>query len=145
MPAVVQIGVHCIIQPNCSLYSCIIEDECFIGANSVIMEGCRIEKGAIIAPNSVVPPGRVIPARQIWGGNPVQFIRDAKDSECFANYALTYELNGLGELYMAQYTPWNYSYLQKESTKEDVDLNPEDLISTYYTDNPSSPRYYYDN
>jgi carbonic anhydrase/acetyltransferase-like protein (isoleucine patch superfamily) len=30
-------------------------------------------------PNSVVPPGRVVPANQVWGGNPIKFIRFAKE------------------------------------------------------------------
>ena len=48
-----------------------------------------MESGAIILPNSVVPPGRIVPAKQVWGGNPIKFIRFAKDQEAFVtvNYA----------------------------------------------------------
>lgn len=144
MTAVVHIGNHVIIQAGCSLYSCIIEDECFIGANSVIMEGARVEKGAIILPNSVVPPGRLIPAAQVWGGNPVQYIRDAKESEIFAHYAFTLEIHSLGKLYHNQFTPWAYNYLQKEATKEDVDLRPEDILNIYYKPPTEYPKYYQD-
>ena len=67
-----------VVQNGCTLYSCIINDKVFIGYNSVILEGAIIEEGAIIAPNSVVPANRVVPAGQVWGGNPIKFIRHAK-------------------------------------------------------------------
>jgi len=35
------------------------------------MEGSILEDGCAIGPNSVVPPGRIIPANQLWAGNPV--------------------------------------------------------------------------
>jgi len=139
------LGNHVIIQSNCSLYSCIIENEAYIGAKLVIMDGCRVEKGAIIKPNSVVPPGRLIPARQVWGGNPVEYIRDATDSEQFANFAQSYTHFELGRAHMDEFTPWNTSYLQKESTKEDVDLKNEDLVYSYLKENMYEWRvkYYY--
>ena len=40
------------------------------------MQGARIERGAHILAGSVVAPGRLIPAGQVWGGNPVAFVRD---------------------------------------------------------------------
>lgn len=42
-----------------------------MGHRSVIMEGSKLEDGCAIGPNSVVPPGRIIPANQLWSGNPV--------------------------------------------------------------------------
>ena len=39
-----------------------IEEDVLVGHKSVVLEGAKIEKGAVIGPNSVVPPGRVIPA-----------------------------------------------------------------------------------
>lgn len=35
--------------------------------------------------NSVVPPGRLIPAGQLWGGNPVEYIRDLTPKEIGIN------------------------------------------------------------
>jgi gamma-carbonic anhydrase len=67
----VEIGNFVTIQPNCTLYSCTIEEDCLVGHKSIVLEGARLEKGCVIGPNSVVPPGRVIPANQLWAGNPV--------------------------------------------------------------------------
>ena len=64
-----------VIQNNCTLYSCTIERGVYVGHNSVVLEGAILKKGCIIAPNSVVPPGRVVKERQVWGGNPIKYIR----------------------------------------------------------------------
>ena len=79
-----------------------------------------------------------------WGGNPVQYVRDAKDSEIFANYTFTYEIYNLSQLYLSQFTPWSYNYLLKESTKEDVDLKPSDITNAYIRNQPTIAKYYYD-
>lgn len=62
MPAEVTIGFETMIQNDCTLYSCSIGNKCFVGYKSVVLEGARVEDGAILAPKTVVPPGRVIPA-----------------------------------------------------------------------------------
>ena len=46
-----------------------------IGLASVIMPDCEIGDGASIAPCSFVPKGSKIPARGVWGGNPVKDLR----------------------------------------------------------------------
>lgn len=45
-----------------------------IGENCVILEGSLVEAKATVLPGSVVPPGRRVPAGQIWGGNPVEYV-----------------------------------------------------------------------
>lgn len=62
LSASVNIGKNVTIEPHCSIYSCIIDDDVYIGNGTVIMQGARIERGAHILPGSVVPPGRLIPA-----------------------------------------------------------------------------------
>lgn len=83
LSAELDIGTHVVIQSGCTLYSCTIMDNVFIGHNSVILEGAIIEDGAIIAPNSVVPPGRLIKSRQVWGGNPIKYIRTSREREAY--------------------------------------------------------------
>ena len=46
LAASVNIGKNVVIEAGCSLHSCIIDDDCVIGANSVVLEGARIERGA---------------------------------------------------------------------------------------------------
>ncbi len=41
----VNMGNHCIIKNNCTIYRCVIDDEVSIGSGSIIGEGVKIEKG----------------------------------------------------------------------------------------------------
>lgn len=50
-----------------------IGDNVFIGAHSTILKGVKIGDNAIIGACSVVT--KSIPANEIWGGNPAQFIK----------------------------------------------------------------------
>lgn len=62
LAASVNIGKNVTVEPNCTLHSCIIDDDVVIGHGTVVMPGCRIERGAQILPHSVVLPGRLVPA-----------------------------------------------------------------------------------
>ena len=90
LAASVNIGKNVVIEAGCSIHSCIIDDDCVIGAGTVIGEGSRLERGCYILPNSIVPPGRLIPAGQVWGGNPVKFVRNLTEQEQLQNYASSY-------------------------------------------------------
>ena len=82
-----------------------------------------------MAPGTVVPPGRLIPTRQLWGGNPCVFIKDLNVAETWSNYTYSYVNHWLSEVHKNEFTMWNSAYLQKESTQEDltIDLDhPED-------------------
>jgi acetyltransferase-like isoleucine patch superfamily enzyme len=52
----------------------VVEDDVWIGANCVLLDGAYIESGAVIAAGSVVS-GR-IGGRAVWGGNPCRLIRE---------------------------------------------------------------------
>lgn len=53
-----------------------IGDDCWIGANSVILDGVTIGHGAIVGAGSVVTKD-ILPF-QIWGGNPAKKIGERK-------------------------------------------------------------------
>ena len=97
MSAKCYIGYNVTVGANCTLYSCHIEDDVVVGDKCVILEGARLEKGCQIAPGSVVPPGRLIPAKQLWGGNPVEYIKDLDVGEVWANYSYSYVNVNLGD------------------------------------------------
>jgi len=63
------------------LYSCTVEDEVQIASGCVILEGALLEKNCALGPYSVVPPGRIIPAGQLWAGNPAEYVRDLTMAE----------------------------------------------------------------
>lgn len=51
-----------------------IEDDVFIGVNTIICNSVTIGKGAIIGAGSVVT--KDIPPYQVWAGNPAHYIKD---------------------------------------------------------------------
>lgn len=111
MSAKVYIGYNVTIGSGCTLYSCHIADDVVIGDKTVILEGARVEKAAMVLPNSVVPPGRLIPAKQLWGGNPVEYIKDLDVGEVWANYSQSYINVSLADSHKAEFTAWPSNYL----------------------------------
>ncbi|MBV6510869.1 MAG: 2,3,4,5-tetrahydropyridine-2,6-dicarboxylate N-acetyltransferase [Ignavibacteriaceae bacterium] len=51
-----------------------IGDDVFIGAHTTILKGVNIGERSIVAAGSVVTKN--IPAGEIWGGNPIKYIRN---------------------------------------------------------------------
>lgn len=51
-----------------------IEDNVFIGMDSIVLKGVKIGSNSVIGAGSVV--SKNIPPNQIWAGNPIKFIRD---------------------------------------------------------------------
>ncbi|QJR12685.1 UDP-3-O-(3-hydroxymyristoyl)glucosamine N-acyltransferase [Usitatibacter rugosus] len=51
----------------------VIEDDVWLGAHCVVLDGTHIESGAVIAAGSVVS-GRIT-GKAVWGGNPCRLIR----------------------------------------------------------------------
>ena len=127
MSAAVEIGKNCSIGSGSTLYSCHIEDDVVIGERSVVLEGARIEKGAQLTPGSVVPPGRLIPTKQLWGGNPVVFIKDLNIGEVWANYTKSYITSSTGDMIKNEFTMWNSAYLQREANDTDADPLDNDM------------------
>jgi len=56
--------------------SILIEDDCWLGANVIVLKGVTIGKGAIVAAGAVV--NKNIPPYEIWGGIPAKKIGERK-------------------------------------------------------------------
>ena len=75
------IGHNVTIEPGCTLSGCSVADDVFIGANTVICDGARVESQTVVAPGSVIKKFAIIPSGELWGGVPAQKIRDLTDEE----------------------------------------------------------------
>eukprot|EP01017_Pseudomicrothorax_dubius_P022171 TRINITY_DN2391_c0_g1_i1.p1 TRINITY_DN2391_c0_g1~~TRINITY_DN2391_c0_g1_i1.p1 ORF type:complete len:257 (-),score=55.10 TRINITY_DN2391_c0_g1_i1:37-807(-) len=129
LPAAVEIGENVIVQSNCTLYSCKINDGCLIGHKTVILEGAIVERDSIIGPNSVIPPGRIIPAQQLWAGNPVEYIRDLTKAEIQSVRHEALSAAALGEDHEYEFSLPRSAYLQKENTEEDLNVDVTEPVS----------------
>lgn len=135
MNAKVYVGHNVTVGANCTLYSCHIEDDVFVGDRCVILEGARLEKSCMLAPGSVVPPGRLIPAKQLWAGNPVEYVKDLNLGEVWANYTYSYVNVAMADAHRAEFTMWPSNYLLKEPTHEDLEVSEDNMEAMYTAKN----------
>ena len=61
--------------PNSTIVASEIGRWVYIGENSVICEGCKLNDYAVIGPNSVVPSNTIIDSYEVWSGNPLKFVK----------------------------------------------------------------------
>ncbi|MFN3817955.1 gamma carbonic anhydrase family protein [Blastomonas sp.] len=70
------IGEDVLIGHLAMVHGCVLEDRAFVGLGSIVMDGCRIGSDAMLAAGAMLTPGKAVPAGQLWGGRPAQFMRD---------------------------------------------------------------------
>ena len=70
-----------------------------------------------------MPPGRLIPAKQLWGGNPCSFIKDLNVAETWSNYTYSYVIHGAGDAHKNEFTLWNSAYLELPSYQDSVEVD----------------------
>ncbi len=63
------------------LHGCVIERDCMIGIQAVIMDRARIGAESMVAALSYVRPGTEVPPRSIVAGSPAEIKRAVKDEE----------------------------------------------------------------
>jgi carbonic anhydrase/acetyltransferase-like protein (isoleucine patch superfamily) len=75
------IGDRVTVGHQALLHDCTIEDEAYIGMQSLVMDGVVVESRAFLAAGSLVPTGKRIPSGQLWGGRPAKYMRDLNDND----------------------------------------------------------------
>ncbi|OMJ73505.1 hypothetical protein SteCoe_27805 [Stentor coeruleus] len=85
IPKSVTIASGVLVEPHCSLTSCVVDTGVWICTGSVVQQGAKLEQGCILLPGSVVSPGFTVPAFSVFGGSPAKMVRDVslKDLEAF--------------------------------------------------------------
>ncbi len=75
------IGNGITIGHNAILHACTLEDECFIGMGSTILDGVVVERRGMLAAGAVLTPGKRIATGELWGGNPARKMRDLTEED----------------------------------------------------------------
>lgn len=75
------IGNNVTIGHNCIIHACTIQDSCFVGMGSILMDMSTVETGAMLAAGSVLTPSKIVKSGQLWGGVPARYIRDLTPEE----------------------------------------------------------------
>ncbi|KAK9812161.1 hypothetical protein WJX73_001122 [Symbiochloris irregularis] len=76
-----RIGNSVTVGHSANLYGVTLEDRCLVGMGATLHKGVKVETGAMVAAGSVVEEDTVIPANQLWAGNPAKFLRELKPEE----------------------------------------------------------------
>ncbi len=79
------IGDYVTVGHSAIIHAATVEDYALIGMGSVILNGAKIGKQAMVAAGTVVPPGKVVPDRMLALGNPMRIIRELTDAEIQKN------------------------------------------------------------
>jgi carbonic anhydrase/acetyltransferase-like protein (isoleucine patch superfamily) len=85
VPKSVTIASGVLVEPHCSLTSCIVDTGVWIGSGSVVQQGAKLEQGSVLLPGSIVSPGFTVPAFSVFGGSPAKMVREVtlKDVSAF--------------------------------------------------------------
>jgi carbonic anhydrase/acetyltransferase-like protein (isoleucine patch superfamily) len=124
------IGQRAIVAPNCTLVSCTVSEECYIGAGSVICEGAKIDVGSFIGPGSVVPPNRYIPPGQLWAGSPVRYVKSIDKSDRVALMDIRQEYQNKVDTFEGEYSTFNSAYLESEELLAKTNSQSEYIAGT---------------
>lgn len=61
----------------------------------------------------MVPPGRVVKERQVWGGNPIKYVRKALEQEGFVTLDYARYANNAAQSYNEAFLPYSNAYLYR--------------------------------
>jgi len=75
------IGERVTIGHMALIHACRLEDRCFVGMKSCVMDGAVVETGAWIAAGAVVTPGKRVKSGELWAGTPARFLRAVTTEE----------------------------------------------------------------
>ena len=75
------IGDNVTVGHRALLHACVLENNCFVGMGSTLLDGAVVESGAMVAAGALVTPGKRVLKGQLWGGAPARFMRDLRDQE----------------------------------------------------------------
>jgi carbonic anhydrase/acetyltransferase-like protein (isoleucine patch superfamily) len=75
------IGSRVSIAHLAMIHGCIIEDECLIGMQAIVMDGAVVGRGSIVGAGAVVTQGMQIPPGSLVLGAPAKVVRQVKPEE----------------------------------------------------------------
>jgi gamma-carbonic anhydrase len=67
------------------LHACTLEDKCFVGMGSIVLDQCTVETHGMLAGGAMLTPGKTVTGGEMWGGRPAKPMRALSDEE-IANF-----------------------------------------------------------
>jgi len=84
------IGANITIGHMAMLHACTLEDRCFIGMRSAVIDGAVIESRAMVAAGAMVTPFKRVRSGELWAGSPAKLMRSLTTEE-IAGFAYSAE------------------------------------------------------
>lgn len=75
------IGNEVTVAHHVSLHGCTLEDQCFVGMGSIVMDGAVVQTQSMIGAGTLVPPGKVIETGWLYIGSPAKKFRELTEEE----------------------------------------------------------------
>jgi len=108
------VGSWCTIGHGAVLRACTVEDYSMVGAGSVLLEGSLVETRAVVEPGSVLPAGGRVPSGEVWGGNPIAFVRKLEKEEMSDLEKQATAYSKLAKEHKEQFLPYGTTYQLRE-------------------------------
>ena len=70
------------------LHACTLEDNCFVGMGSIVLDRCTVETHSMLAGGAMLTPGKTVKGGEMWGGRPAKPMRALSEEE-IANFAVS--------------------------------------------------------
>jgi gamma-carbonic anhydrase len=86
------IGSNITIGHQALIHACTLEDGCFVGMGSTLLDFSVVQSGAMLAAGAVLTPRKIVKSGELWGGNPAKLMRPltAEETSFFPESAQHY-------------------------------------------------------
>lgn len=76
-----QIGSGVTVGHLALIHGCVLEDNCFVGMQATVMDGCVIASEGMLAAGALLTPGKRIGQGELWAGRPAKLMRRLEPDE----------------------------------------------------------------
>jgi gamma-carbonic anhydrase len=63
------------------LHACILEDHCFVGMGSKVIDNAVVKTHGMVAAGALISPNKIVESKQLWAGVPGKFFRELSQDE----------------------------------------------------------------
>ncbi len=92
----VRIGPYCSIAHHATIHGAVVGENCLIGINSTVMDGCNIGPNCVIGAGAVVPENTSVPSDSVVVGIPAQAVGRRDNFVANRLNAFAYYQNAMG-------------------------------------------------
>lgn len=100
--AATHIGSNITIGHKAVLHGCTLQDGCFVGMGSTVMDHAVVESGGMLAAGAMLTPKKQVRGGEMWAGSPAKYFRDLTRDESEFIYISAKHYVDLGQNYIRE-------------------------------------------